>query len=61
MVRGVHESRRAVGTERLYVPGEMEADLERRFSAEGIPLNEQCLADIAAVAQARGVAMPAAW
>ena len=61
VVREVHASRRAAGVERLYVPGEMEAEFERRYRDEGIPLNARCLADIAAAARARGVTVPADW
>jgi LDH2 family malate/lactate/ureidoglycolate dehydrogenase len=39
----VHASRRAPGVDRLYVPGELEAETARLYAAEGIPLNDTTL------------------
>ena len=50
VVREIHGCRRAPGVERLYVPGELEAETEARYRKEGIPLNEETLAGIAAAA-----------
>ena len=61
IVHEVHASRRAAGVERLFMPGEMEADFDAKYQREGIPLNDRTLADIAAVARERGVAAPADW
>jgi len=61
IVRGIHGSRRAPGVDRLYVPGEMEAEFTAARHRDGIPLNDRTLADIAAVARARGVAVPLDW
>ncbi len=61
IVDEVHASRRARGVERLLVPGEMEADFEARYRREGIPLNDATLADIARIAQARGLRLPDDW
>ena len=61
IVHEVHASRRAAGVERLFMPGEMEADFDAKYRREGIPLNDRTLADIAAVARERGVAAPADW
>ncbi len=48
VVREVRESRRADGIKRLYSPGELEFETERRYRAEGIPLNAETWAGIAA-------------
>lgn len=61
IVRGIHGARRAPGVDRLYVPGEMEAEFSARYGREGIPLNDQTLGDIRAAAQARGVRLPEGW
>jgi len=61
IVREVHASRPAAGVERLFVPGEMEADFDAKRRRDGIPLNDRTLADIALIARERGVATPADW
>jgi LDH2 family malate/lactate/ureidoglycolate dehydrogenase len=61
IVRQVHDARRAPGVDRLYVPGEMEAEFTDAYRREGIPLNAQTLADLAALVRSRGVAVPADW
>jgi LDH2 family malate/lactate/ureidoglycolate dehydrogenase len=55
IVREVHESRRAPGTERLLVPGEMEWELERRYRKDGIPLAAATLDGIRDAAHTLGV------
>lgn len=50
IVREIHACRRAPGVERLYAPGELEAETEIRYRREGIPLNEDTLAGITAAA-----------
>jgi len=60
-VRQVHGARRAPGVDRLYVPGEMEDEFTDSYRREGIPLNAQTLADLAAVARLRGVDFPTYW
>ena len=54
-IRQVHESRRAPGVGRLWVAGEREFETRRRNQADGIPLNEVTLGDIAVSAQELGV------
>jgi LDH2 family malate/lactate/ureidoglycolate dehydrogenase len=61
IVRQVHGARRAPGVDRLFVPGEMEAEFTDAYRREGIPLNAQTLADLSAVARSRGVGVPADW
>jgi LDH2 family malate/lactate/ureidoglycolate dehydrogenase len=61
IVREVHASRRAPGVDRLWVPGEMEADFEKAYRRDGIPLNDETLAGIAEAASEVGVAAPADW
>lgn len=55
ILRQVRDSRRAPGTERLFTPGEIEAELERDYRAGGIPLNVETLAGIAQAAARLGV------
>jgi LDH2 family malate/lactate/ureidoglycolate dehydrogenase len=47
-VRQIRESATAPGFARCWAPGELEADFERRYRAEGIPLNAETLAGLAA-------------
>ena len=44
--REIQGSRRRAGVERLYLPGLLEAEFERRYAIEGIPLNDETLAGI---------------
>jgi LDH2 family malate/lactate/ureidoglycolate dehydrogenase len=55
IIRQMRDSRRAPGVDRLYVPGEIEAELEADRIATGIPLNDATLADLAKVARLLGV------
>jgi LDH2 family malate/lactate/ureidoglycolate dehydrogenase len=55
LVRQVHGSRRAGGVDRLLVPGELEANFERAYSTEGIPLGAATINDIAGQAEKLGV------
>jgi LDH2 family malate/lactate/ureidoglycolate dehydrogenase len=51
----IQRSRRRKGIERLYPPGLLEAEFEKRYEVEGIPLNEETLAGIRAVGRKVGV------
>ena len=51
IIRQIRQSRPAPGVERIYAPGELEAELEARYRAEGIPLNDATLAGIASAAE----------
>jgi LDH2 family malate/lactate/ureidoglycolate dehydrogenase len=55
IIREYRGTRLAPGVKRVYVPGEMEAGLERRQRAEGIPLNEATIAGIRDAAAQLGV------
>lgn len=55
IIRELRSSRRAEGVERLYAPGELEAETEQRYLREGIPLNEATLEAIAAVVRRLGL------
>jgi LDH2 family malate/lactate/ureidoglycolate dehydrogenase len=46
---------RAPGIERIYVPGEIEFETERRRRTEGIPINGELQAELTALAQELGV------
>jgi L-2-hydroxycarboxylate dehydrogenase (NAD+) len=59
IVRDIHASRRGAGGDRVWVPGELEADAERRYRREGIPLNDLTLTALARVARRVAVDVPA--
>lgn len=46
IIRQIRRSRHAPGVDRIYAPGELEAETERRYRREGIPLNAATLEDI---------------
>jgi L-2-hydroxycarboxylate dehydrogenase (NAD+) len=46
IVRQIRNGRKAPGITRIYAPGELEAETERRYRREGIPLNEVTLRGI---------------
>lgn len=45
-VRQIRNSRRMEGVEKLYAPGELEAEIEARYRRDGIPLNEDTLSKL---------------
>jgi LDH2 family malate/lactate/ureidoglycolate dehydrogenase len=55
IIREYRGMRLTAGVWRVFVPGEMEAELERRQLTEGIPLNEATIAGIRNVAIMLGV------
>jgi ureidoglycolate dehydrogenase (NAD+) len=50
----VHQSRPRTGGSRLYVPGEIEADLESAYARDGIPLARTTVDDLVAAADTLG-------
>jgi LDH2 family malate/lactate/ureidoglycolate dehydrogenase len=58
IIRQIRQSRRAAGVARIYLPGELEAETERRYRQEGIPLNDLTLAGIGSAAAELGVIGP---
>lgn len=58
MIREIHELPRAEGVERIYVPGEIEFDVEDERRRDGIPVVEDVEKDLKALADRFGVAMP---
>lgn len=50
----IHHSRRAPGVERIYVPGEIEADSARQRRLEGIPLEDKIISDLDRLAEETG-------
>ena len=56
IIREIRGSRRAAGVERLYSPGELEAETESRYRREGIPLNQITLRGIVEAARRVGLA-----
>ncbi len=57
ILRQVRGSEKAPGVDRLYTPGEIEAELEQAYRAQGIPLNRETLAGIEQAASELGVAL----
>lgn len=55
VIRQIRASRPAPGVARVYAPGEIEHEAERRHRAEGIPLTAATLDDLVGVARALGV------
>jgi LDH2 family malate/lactate/ureidoglycolate dehydrogenase len=55
IIRQIREGRRAPGVERIYSPGELEAETAARHAREGIPLNAVTLAGIVEAADRLGV------
>jgi LDH2 family malate/lactate/ureidoglycolate dehydrogenase len=55
VARELRSSRRAEGVERIYIPGEPEAECERDYRANGVPLSAETVAGLAACAQELGV------
>ncbi|MCP5113292.1 MAG: Ldh family oxidoreductase, partial [bacterium] len=51
IVRQIRNSRRAAGVERLYSPGELEAETETRYRRDGIPLNDETMGGLNESAQ----------
>ena len=50
MIRGIKDSPKAKGSERIYLPGEMEWEKRREAMANGIPLPEDVRAALRGVA-----------
>ena len=57
MIREIHESRRAAGVERLYLPGEIEWEKRQRRLSAGIPLPESTLNGIRGAAEELNVSI----
>ncbi len=54
-IREIHNCRPAAGFDRIYAPGEVEAERRRDYGANGIPLNAVTLADLQASADTAGI------
>lgn len=54
-IREMRNSERAPGVDRIYVPGEIEAELEARRRREGIPLAESVHRELVALAEHLGI------
>jgi len=61
IVREVRTGQRASGVDRLYVPGEMEAEFSRLYLAEGIPLSSITIGGLCEAARRFGVNAPRQW
>ena len=55
IIRQIHNGRKAPGVDKIYTPGELEAETEMRYRKEGIPLNDTTLDGIVTVAEHLGV------
>ncbi|MBN2021177.1 MAG: Ldh family oxidoreductase [Pirellulales bacterium] len=58
LIRDIHETPKADGVDRLYVPGEMEWDRHRRAVAQGIDLPEDVVASLRELAELLDIAAP---
>jgi LDH2 family malate/lactate/ureidoglycolate dehydrogenase len=58
VIRELRASRRAEGVERLYAPGELEAETAAQYESEGIPLNAETIAGIRQAAAEADVSSP---
>lgn len=58
MIREIRSQPRAEGVERIYIPGEIEAGVARQRRAEGIPLADGVVAELAELGNHLGVALP---
>lgn len=58
LIDAVHASQPAAGVDRIYVPGEIEAEQERERTADGVPVAAHVVADLERMARSCGVAMP---
>ncbi len=54
-VREQHETRRAPGSDQIFIPGEIESEKRERYMSEGIPLNPVGLNEMAETARSLGV------
>ncbi|HWP47026.1 MAG TPA: Ldh family oxidoreductase [Candidatus Limnocylindrales bacterium] len=55
IIRQIRHGRKAPGFDRIYSPGELEAETEIKYRKEGIPLNEDTLKGIITAAEQLGV------
>jgi ureidoglycolate dehydrogenase (NAD+) len=55
LIREIHQTPKAKGTERIYVPGEMEWENHRRAVVEGIPLPDDVRESLGALADELGL------
>jgi LDH2 family malate/lactate/ureidoglycolate dehydrogenase len=53
--RQIQSSQRRKGVERLYPPGLLEAEFEKRYAADGIPLNDETISGIEQAARRFGL------
>ena len=54
--RQIQSSQRRKGVEKLYPPGLLEAEFEKRYASEGIPLNDETITGIEQAARRFGLA-----
>ncbi|MCL4533973.1 MAG: Ldh family oxidoreductase [Bacteroidetes bacterium] len=59
VIREIHESPRAEGCERIYMPGEIEAECKARRETEGIPLDTDVVKRLTDMGDDLGVPFPA--
>jgi LDH2 family malate/lactate/ureidoglycolate dehydrogenase len=51
----IRTSRKAEGVERIYAPGDLEAELRAAYTADGIPLNDETIAGLREACEGLGV------
>jgi LDH2 family malate/lactate/ureidoglycolate dehydrogenase len=57
LVREIKDSRRALGSEQIYLPGEIEWEFEERRRREGVPVSPEVLAELRQVGEHYKVAL----
>lgn len=57
VARELRQSRRHAGVEALYPPGGLEAELQRRYGQDGIPLNDETLNGVTGAAEKLGISV----
>ena len=58
MIRQVRGAPKAAGTERIYLPGEIEFELAERNGRDGIPLADPTVEELSALGTKLGVVWP---
>lgn len=56
MIQSIRESKKAVGFDRIFMPGEIEYEKSKDLSVKGIPVNQAVLEELNTLATALGVA-----
>ncbi len=58
LIREIRHAPRAAGTERIYLPGEIEFETEARLRREGVPIGPALWEELTALGREAGVPFP---